>query len=59
MMPRIVSRSEAAGELREQAASCRKLAERANTSAGSSGLIKVADYFDSDARRIDPMSERQ
>lgn len=58
MMPRIVSRGEAADELREQAASCRRLARRANTSIGTRALIEVAEYFDADARRIDPRSER-
>jgi hypothetical protein len=59
MMPGTESRSEAAGDLREQAATCRKLAKRARTSVGSNALNKVADYFDADARRIDPMSERR
>lgn len=58
MMPRFVSRGEAAEELREQAASCRRLAKRANTSLGTRALIQVAEYFDADARRIDPRSER-
>jgi hypothetical protein len=58
-MARLESRSEAAGDLREQAATCRRLAKRANTSVGSSALNKVAEYFDADARRIDPMSERR
>jgi hypothetical protein len=58
-MPNLETRSEVAGELREQAATCRRLAKRANTSVGSSALIKVADCFDADARRIDPMSERR
>jgi hypothetical protein len=58
MMPRIVSRGEAAVELREQAATCRRLAKRANTSVGTRALFEVADYFDADARRLDPRSER-
>ncbi|HEU4957425.1 MAG TPA: hypothetical protein VFT40_07355 [Sphingomicrobium sp.] len=57
MMPRLVSRGEAAEELREQAASCRRLANRARTVAGTRALVGVADYFDADARRIDPRSE--
>jgi hypothetical protein len=57
MKHRIVSRAEAADDLREQAASCRRLAKRANTSMGTRALNKVADYFDSDARRIDLLSE--
>ena len=50
------TRSEAAEELREQAESCRRLAKRARTSGGLTALTAVADRFDTDARRIDPMS---
>jgi hypothetical protein len=53
------SRAEAADELREQAASCRRLARRARTNGGSSALKTVAEQFDDDARRIDPFSERR
>jgi len=53
------TRMEAADELREQAASCRKLARRARTTGGSSALKTVAEQFDDDARRIDPFSERR
>lgn len=53
------TRAEAANELREQAASCRRLARRARTPSGSSALVTVADTFDDDARRIDPLSERR
>ena len=56
---RFVSREEAADGLREQAASCRRLATRATTTRGSSALAAVADYFDADALRIDPFSERR
>jgi hypothetical protein len=59
MTPRFISRGEAAEELREQAASCRRLANRARTEAGTRALTGVADYFDDDARRIDPRSERR
>jgi len=59
MMPRFISRDEAAEELREQAASCRLLANRAKTVAGTRALVEVAEYFDADARRIDPRSERR
>jgi hypothetical protein len=52
-------RGEAADELREQAASCRKLARRARTSSGSIALTCVADQFDDDALRIDPSSQRR
>jgi len=48
------TRNEAAEELRDQAASCRKLARRARTASGSTALETVADQFDDDARRIDP-----
>lgn len=51
--------SEAADELREQAASYRRLARRARTASGSSALKTVAEQFDDDARRIDPFSERR
>ena len=53
------TRTEAADVLREQAASCRRLAMRASTPRGSTTLEKVAEYFDADARRIDPGSERR
>ena len=49
-----LTRHEAANELREQAASCRKLALRARTASGSTALSAVAQQFDDDARRIDP-----
>lgn len=50
------SRAEAADELREQAASCRRLARKARTPRGLSALRVVADQFDDDARRINPAS---
>ncbi|HJP69221.1 MAG TPA: hypothetical protein VJ846_09990 [Sphingomicrobium sp.] len=53
-----LSRGEAADELREQAASCRRLAKRARTRGGYSALATVAEQFDDDARRIDPTSFR-
>jgi hypothetical protein len=49
-----VTRNDAAEELRDQAASCRRLARRARTANGSTALETVADQFDDDARRIDP-----
>lgn len=52
------TRSEAADDLREQAASCRRLAGRARTPSGSTALKTVAEQFDDDARRIDPSSMR-
>jgi len=53
------SSSDAAENLREQAASCRRLANRAATERGSAALEAVAGYFDADARRLDPLSERR
>ena len=53
------SRADAADQLREQAASCRRLAKRARTKAGIDALGTVAEQFDTDARRIDPNSERR
>jgi len=54
-----LTREEAADELRGQAASCRGLARRARTASGSTALTTVADQFDKDARRTDPMSLKQ
>lgn len=51
-----LSREEAADGLREQAASCRRLATRARTASGSEALNVVAEQFDKDARRIAPWS---
>jgi hypothetical protein len=56
---RQISRDEAADDLREQAASCRRLARRAMTPAGATALSTVAEQFDTDARRIDPLSMRR
>jgi hypothetical protein len=53
------SREDAADLLREQAASFRRMAQRARTAAGTRALAAVADQFDTDARRIDPMSFRK
>jgi hypothetical protein len=53
------SREEAADDLREQAASCRRLAGRARTEVGAHALEVVAETFDDDARRIDPASVRK
>jgi hypothetical protein len=54
-----VTREDAADSLREQAASCRRLSKRARTPSGSTALNAVAEQFDTDARRIDPFSERR
>ena len=50
------SRAETADSLREQAASCRRLAVRARTLGGLRALNAAAAQFDGDARRIDPLS---
>ena len=52
------SREDAADGLREQAASCRRLAKRARTASGWTALRAVAEQFDTDASRIDPRSLR-
>ena len=52
-------RADAADDLREQAASCRRLAGRARTQAGSTALGALGEHFDDQARRIDPNSERR
>ena len=54
-----MSREDAADGLREQAASCRRLAKRARTDSGSTALHAVAEQFDTDARKIDPQSTRR
>ncbi len=54
-----LTRHDAANELRQQAASCRKLALRARTASGSTALAAVAEQFDDDARRIDPTTFRR
>lgn len=53
------TRAEAADELREQAASCRRLAKGARTDAGIRALTTLAEQLDTDARRIDPTSDRK
>ena len=58
-MNRPQSREEAADGLREQAASCRRLAKRARTNDGATALKTVAEQFDDDARRIDPLSSKR
>ena len=54
-----VTREEVAEGLREQAASCRRLAKRARTDSGATALQAVAEQFDTDARRMDPRSWRR
>lgn len=58
-MKQPMSWEDAADGLREQAASCRRLAWRARTVQGALALKAVAEQFDTDARRIDPRSERR
>jgi len=53
------TRGEAAEDLREPAASYRRLALRARTPTGEVALAAVAEQFDTDARRIDPLSMRR
>lgn len=48
------SREEAGDQLRDQAASCRRLASKARTVEGCDALQTVARQFDADAQRIDP-----
>lgn len=50
-----LTRHQAADALRDQAASCRRLAVRARTPGGRCALTTVAEQFDDDARRIDPI----
>ena len=50
------SNAEAADKLREQAASCRRIALCARTHSGSRALRTVAHQFEEDAARVDPLS---
>jgi len=54
-MMRFPTREEAGDELREQAASCRRLALSARTPSGCEALNGVALQFDADAARISPV----
>jgi hypothetical protein len=49
----------AAEGLREQAASCRRLAAVARTRAGRTSIEALGDHFDEQARRLDPSSQRR
>ena len=49
----------AAEGLREQAASCRRLAASARTRAGRTSIEALGDHFDEQARKLDPLSERR
>jgi len=53
------SSGDTAEDLREQAASCRRLARKARTRKGADALSGAAEQFDRDARDIDPTSERR
>ena len=53
------NRSNAADSLREQAASYRRLAAVARTSAGTKSLGELADNIDEQARKLDPSSQRR
>lgn len=52
-----LDRSNIAKGLREQAASCRRLAAAARTSAGTRSLGELADTFDERARKLDLSGE--
>ena len=52
-----LSRADTAVRLRDQATSFRRLVKRAWTPGGSTALATVAEQFDRDARRIDPLGE--
>ena len=54
-----LSSEDAADGLREEAASCRRLAGRARTTTGLTALRAAADQFERDAVRIDPRSLRR
>ena len=54
-----LNRSNLAESLREQAASYRRLAAVARSSAGTKSLGELADTFDERARKLDPQSEGQ
>jgi hypothetical protein len=49
----------AAEGLREQAASCRRLAAVARTRTGRTSIEALGDHFDEEARKLDPMSLRR
>lgn len=55
-MTQMPSRAEAADDLREHAASCRRLARSSSTVGGSVALRTVAHQYEADAERIDPSS---
>ncbi|MFL6728238.1 MAG: hypothetical protein ACJ8FS_17245 [Sphingomicrobium sp.] len=52
-------RRQSADGLREQAASCRRLAASARTRSGTTSLEALAEHFDEQARKLDPSSQRR
>ena len=48
------SKSDTAESLREQAASCRRLAAASATRSGRTSLNALADHFEAQARKLDP-----
>lgn len=52
-------RRRSAEVLREQAASCRRLAAAARTRSGTTSLNALADHFDEQAGNLDPSSQRR
>ena len=60
MPPEVQSHSrqstDTADSLREQAASCRRLASASRTRAGKSSLEALADHFEKQAVSLDPSS---
>jgi len=51
--------SVAAEGLREQAASCRRLARAARTRSGRTSIEALGDHFDEQARKLDPSSVKR
>lgn len=52
-------REDTADSLREQAASCRRLAPKARTRAGTKALNDLGDHFDERASKLDASSLRR
>ena len=48
-----------AQNLREQAASCRRLSAQSRTRAGARALVELGDHFDEQASKLDPSSQRR
>jgi hypothetical protein len=53
----ILSRDEAADQLREQATCCRRIARNARTELGATALLAVASHFETDAFRIERQAQ--